>query len=87
MRNSSDGHYVLVDERGKVLKTSRIVPYDAQDEEEQDQDLKDLGWIQLTDPEGRTFYLNNKTGGKSCDTPLRLEEVQERPPEENQGKE
>ena len=51
MRNSSDGHYVLVEESGKVLKTSRIVPYDAQDEEEQDQDLKELGWIQLTDPE------------------------------------
>ena len=61
MRNSSDGHYVLVEESGKFLKTSRIVPYDAQDEEEQDQDLKKLGWIQLTDPEGRTFYLNNKT--------------------------
>jgi len=70
MRNSSDGHYVLVEESGKVLKTSRIVPYNTQDEEEQDQDLKELGWIQLTDPEGRTFYLNNKTGETSWDTPL-----------------
>ena len=82
MRNSSDAHYVLIEENGKVLKTSRLVPYDTQDEEEQDQDLKDLGWMQLTDPEGRTFYLNNKTGEKSWDTPLRLEEVQESPPEE-----
>ena len=43
MRNSSDGHFVLIEENGKVLKTSRIVPYDTQDEEEQDQDLKELG--------------------------------------------
>jgi hypothetical protein len=86
MRNSSDGHYVLVEENGKVLKTSRIVPYGAQDEEEQDQDLKELGWKQLTDPEGGTFYLNEKTGEKSWDTPLRLEEVQERPPEETTRK-
>ena len=83
MRNSSDGHFVLVEESGKVLKTSRIVPYDTRDEEEeQDQDLKELGWIQMTDPEGRTFYLNKETGEKSWDTPLRLEEVQESPPEE-----
>ena len=43
MRNSGDGHYVLVEENRKVLKTSIIVPYDVQDEEEQDQDLKELG--------------------------------------------
>ena len=86
MRNSSDGRYVLIEENGKVLNTSRKVPYDAQDEEEKDQDLKDLGWMQLTDPEGRTFYLNNKTGEKSWDTPLRLEEVQESPPEEKPRK-
>ena len=81
MRNSSDGHYVLLQENGKILKTARIVPYDTRDEEEQDSDLKELGWRQLTDPEGRTFYLNEKTGEKSWDTPLRLEEVPERPPE------
>jgi hypothetical protein len=42
--------------------------------------------MQLTDPEGRTFYLNNKTGEKSWDTPFRFEEVQESPPEEKQRK-
>ena len=65
MRNSRNGRYVLTEENGRVFKTSRTVPYYAQDEEEQDQDLKLIGWVQLTDPEGRTFYLKDKTGEKS----------------------
>ena len=55
MRSSHDGHFVLLEDQ-KVLKTTRIVPYDLLDQEEGEKELKALGWTWLTDPEGSTFY-------------------------------
>ena len=64
MRSSRDGHFVLLEDQ-KVLKTSRIVPYDFLDEKEEAKELKALGWTWLTDPDGRTFYQNKSTGEKT----------------------
>ena len=52
------------------MKTTRIVPYSIQEDKEQDDELKELGWTWATDPYGRTFYQNTKTGEKSWETPL-----------------
>jgi hypothetical protein len=73
LRNSHEGHYVLL-ENQKILKTTRIVPYDLLDDAAEDKELKELGWTWTTDPEGRTFYQNKNTGEKSWETPLRLQE-------------
>ena len=61
----------------KVLKTTRIVPYDLREQESAEKELAELGWSWLTDPEGRTFYINKNTGEKSWDTPMRFKEVEE----------
>ena len=78
LRNSHDGHFVLLEDQ-KVLKTTRIVPYDLQEQESEERDLEELGWTWMTDPEGRTFYLNKNTGEKSWDTPMRFKEIEEQP--------
>ena len=78
LRNSHDGHFVLLEDQ-KVLKTTRIVPYDLQEQESEERDLEELGWTWMTDPEGRTFYLNKNTGEKSWDTPMRCKEIEEQP--------
>ena len=80
MRNSHDGHYVLLKEDQKVLKTTRIVAYDIQDQKEE-KELKELGWTWQTDPEGRTFYQNKATGEKTWNTPIRLKEAGEPEPQ------
>ena len=80
MRNSHDGHYVLLKEDQKVLKTTRIVAYDIQDQHEEKKELKELGWTWQTDPEGRTFYQNKTTGEKTWNTPIRLKEAGEPEP-------
>ena len=51
LRNSHDGHFVLLEDQN-VLKTTRIVPYDLQEQESEEQELAELGWTWLTDPEG-----------------------------------
>ena len=61
----------------KVLKTTRIVPYDLLEQEAEEQELTELGWTLLTDPEGRTFYQNKSTGEKSWETPMRFKEVED----------
>ena len=66
----------------KILKTTRIVPIDVADQEDEEKELKELGWTWLTDPEGRTCYQNVKSGEKTWETLFRLEEVKEQPPEE-----
>ena len=68
LRNSHEGHYVLLEDQ-KILKTTRIVPYDLLDDAAEEKELKALGWTMFTDPEGRTFYLNKSTGEKSWETP------------------
>ena len=80
MRNSHDGHYVLLKEDQKVLKTTRIVAFDIQDQQEEEKELKELGWTWQTDPEGRTFYQNKETGEKTWNTPIRLKEAGEPEP-------
>ena len=75
-RNSHDGHFILLEDQ-KVLKTTRIVPYDLQEQESEERDLEELGWTWMTDPEGRTFYSNKKIGEKSWDTPMRFKEIEE----------
>ena len=64
------------------MKTTRMVPYDVQEDNKHDNTLKELGCTWATDPDGRTFYQDTKTGEKSWETPLRLEEVNRQPPEE-----
>ena len=63
MRISHDGHYVLLEDQ-KILKTTRIVPYDLLEQEAEERELTELGWTWLTDPEGRTFYQNKSAGEK-----------------------
>ena len=79
LRNSHDGHFAFLEDQ-KALKTTRIVPYDLQEQENEEQELAELGWTCLTDPEGRTFYQNKNTGEKSCDTPMRFKEIEEQEP-------
>ena len=69
-----------------MIKKNRTVPYNLLEDKEQDEELKELGWTRTTVPDGRTFYQNTKTGEKSWETPSRLVEVEEQPPEETKGK-
>jgi len=59
------------------MKASRIVAYNTQEVEEEDEELRQHGWIWMTDPDGRVFYRNERTNEKSWTTPLRLEECDE----------
>ena len=43
LRNSHDGHYVLLEDQ-KILKRTRIVPYDLLEQEAEEQGLTELGW-------------------------------------------
>jgi hypothetical protein len=43
LRNSHEGHYLLLEDQ-KILKTTRIVPYDLLGDMNEDQELKELGW-------------------------------------------
>ena len=82
MRNTHDGHFVLLEDQ-KILKTKRIVPYGLLEQEAEEQELTELGWTWLTNPEGRTFYQNKSTGEKAWETPMRLQEAEEQePPQE-----
>ena len=65
------------------MKTTRIVPYDEKERDEEEQDLKEAGWIWLTDPDGRVFFLNKDTGEKSWNHPLRVEVQPEESSEED----
>ena len=59
INDTSEGRYVLLeDEDGKVMRTTSVVPYDEKEREDEEQDLKEAGWIWLTDPDGRVFFLS-----------------------------
>ena len=45
--------------------------------EEEEKELRALGWTWQTEPEGRTFYQNKATGEKTWNTPIRLKEAGE----------
>lgn len=83
IQDTTEGHYVLLDdEKGeRVMKTARIVPYNEKENDEEDKDLKELGWSWTTDPDGKMFYFNKENGEKSWTTPLRVEEILEEPKE------
>ena len=49
VRASRDGHYVFT-EQEKVMKTTRIVPFNTQEDKKQDNELKELGWTWTADP-------------------------------------
>jgi len=78
---TTDGHYVLLED-GRTMKTTRIAVYSEEEQHEEDEELQRLGWKWVTDPDGRVFYINEKTNEKSWTTPLRLEEVSEEVPGE-----
>ena len=60
-----------------MLFTTRIVPYTEEEQREEDEDLKRIGWNWTTDPDGRTFYYNKETSEKSWTTPIRVQELTE----------
>ena len=66
-------------EDDKVMKTTRVVPCDEKEMEEEDEDLQRIGWNWTTDPDGKLFYFNKETGEKSWTTPLRVEVATEEP--------
>ena len=76
--DTSEGHYVLTEDN-KVMKTTRVVPCDEKEMEEEDEDLQRIGWNWTTDPDGKLFYFNKETGEKSWTTPLRVEVATEEP--------
>ena len=86
---TTEGHYVLVDNKGeeKMMKTTRVVPYNERENEEEDQDLKSIGWNWTTDPDGNMFFFNKELNEKSWTTPLRVEEMFEEPEDESKDKE
>ena len=61
--DTSEGHYVLTED-DKVMKTTRVVPFDEREMEEEDEDLERLGWKWTTDPDGKLFYFNKETNDK-----------------------
>ena len=70
--DTKDGHFVLTEDQ-RVMKTTRIVPYNEREEDEELEDLKKIGWRWVTDPDGKVFYVNERTNEKSWDCPLRVE--------------
>ena len=59
--DTTEGHYVLAED-DKVMKTTRVVPFDEKKMDEQHEDLKRIGWNWTTDPDGKMFYFNKATG-------------------------
>jgi hypothetical protein len=81
--DATEGHYVLLED-GKISKTSRTVPYTEEEEAEQDKDLETAGWKIQEDPDGNRFFLKEATNERSWSHPLRLEEREDEPNQEEQ---
>ncbi len=81
--DASEGHYVLTEDE-KVMKTTRVVPCDEKEMEEQDKDLQRIGWNWTADPDCKLFRFNKETGEKSWTRPLRVEEATEEPTREEE---
>ena len=52
--DTTEGHYVLTED-DKVMKTTRVAPYDEKEMDEEDEDLKRIGWSWTTDPDRKLF--------------------------------
>jgi hypothetical protein len=74
--DTSEGHYVWTEDE-KVMKTTRVVPCDDREMEEEDKDLQRIGWNRTADPDGKLFSFNKDTCETSWTTPLRVEEATE----------